>query len=503
MKTFVLIIDDEIQDREPYYRTLIKAVVDGGEIGQVEPIFLKKPEGLPAILGKYDFACALVDAVFAHEGWDQSSLTAIAAQIAARDIPFSVVSKRFDSANSEHITEAFGHFECKAFLKWDDIQQSRKYPVVMLCKMIAESMGTAQLTSCEPNEPIYLLHTSDTHFGGHPSERFKNETLAIEQVIRPLFDSKPPFIFVVISGDISEHGYSTEYAQAEHWLKDLARRLGISDADMKHRVLLCPGNHDVNVPVGLLAHNKLASQKGEAPTLEHSDTLNRDEDWAALSMEQYRLFSQRVSSHTEVAKFTWIESGFRHLGLDFYGLSSVEPTINGWPLRNVDEASVRSVMDGLRGEGSQEANLLRIGLCHHSPLADVNDNCISNPDALNQLFGNNMKTAIFLHGHMHRAEFSHISQGNHRLLLVRAPSPTKKSSARPEDTLRGFNLLKIVRAFGLVKGVEAQTYEWRDGRLRAEGDRPRTFVLKADGMLQEGPIPKPRAPRQAAQPDEG
>src|SRR5918998_5044100 len=78
---------------------------------------------------------------------------------------------------------------------------------------------------------IVLAHLSDTHFDG--SARNAERTT---RVLNYLNDLPGPIDAVLVTGDIADHGLAGEYEEARKVVSS------------PHRLLACPGNHDVRRP---------------------------------------------------------------------------------------------------------------------------------------------------------------------------------------------------------------------------------------------------------------
>ncbi|BEP12365.1 metallophosphoesterase [Acidothermaceae bacterium B102] len=78
---------------------------------------------------------------------------------------------------------------------------------------------------------VLLVHLSDTHFDNGP--RASERAARVMAYLETLDDTVDA---VLVTGDIADHGLKAEYAEA------------LAVLSSRHRVLLCPGNHDVRGP---------------------------------------------------------------------------------------------------------------------------------------------------------------------------------------------------------------------------------------------------------------
>jgi 3',5'-cyclic AMP phosphodiesterase CpdA len=92
---------------------------------------------------------------------------------------------------------------------------------------------------------VTILHISDTQFGQHHRFGEGVESLASQLIydLRKIVGRQVPQIdLILISGDIAEQGLAEEYDQARAFIDQLCEF-----AELKlDRVVVVPGNHDVN-----------------------------------------------------------------------------------------------------------------------------------------------------------------------------------------------------------------------------------------------------------------
>jgi 3',5'-cyclic AMP phosphodiesterase CpdA/Flp pilus assembly protein TadD len=139
--------------------------------------------------------------------------------------------------------------------------------IAALAERHAERLGVRALTP----EPVatfpIILHLSDLHFGTNPESktsmhRFKKgdwEKTLVEHLSREFHPKSGHFkidrerLFVVVSGDLTYTGGKVEFELVHAFLSELCSSFGID----RTRVVIAPGNHDVNWN---LAKNDLAQR---------------------------------------------------------------------------------------------------------------------------------------------------------------------------------------------------------------------------------------------------
>ena len=129
-----------------------------------------------------------------------------------------------------------------------------------------------------------ILHISDLHFGSESEQECVYRDLVLCELTHAL-DALPPEWkpnIVCITGDVAARGQSSDYVDAGRWLDELCSKLSIK----KDAVVICPGNHDVDLSV------QLPSER----TMEHKDA---DQYLAVPLREGY---TQRFQAFTDWCK---------------------------------------------------------------------------------------------------------------------------------------------------------------------------------------------------------
>jgi 3',5'-cyclic AMP phosphodiesterase CpdA len=182
---------------------------------------------------------------------------------------------------------------------------------------------------------------------------------------------------VVVTGDLTETGDAAQFETARLFLEGLADALSLG----RHRVLVVPGNHDIDLkqPGARRLHNWLdfvAAFYGEASsprTIHHACSLEKP--WCVVGLEDLRVAVACLNS-------TIGEDG---LPQHEYG--------------GLGQAQIDEIRSGLLEYGARR--WLRLGIVHHNPVrAPVADNSnIRDVSALVSHLGGHLN--LVLHGHRH------------------------------------------------------------------------------------------------------
>lgn len=106
-----------------------------------------------------------------------------------------------------------------------------------------------------PQPSLTWVHVSDLHFGhGDAHYHFDQVgvTNALLRDVEGMCKRLGPPDLLVVTGDIAFSGQAAQYAQATEWLRALHRKLGGCA-----RILVVPGNHDIDRKQGSLGNGKL------------------------------------------------------------------------------------------------------------------------------------------------------------------------------------------------------------------------------------------------------
>ena len=329
------------------------------------------------------------------------------------------------------------------------------------------------LLDIKDDEPIRILHLSDPQYGD-PSE--DNLAFLVEKEIpRFILGELQLYIhFIAVTGDITYSGQPSEFITAEEKLKLLVEKFLPNREDWRDRLLIVPGNHDVDLR--LAAADQIRYEFGCPPTIS-VETNSKDVSHQRFGLQAFRDFAWRLSGNPnwrDASELFWINDSFRHLGLRFYIFNSVVQVDSRNPKNyQIPVQSLNSIIK----DYSLDKGLFGVVLAHHGPKALIMDSqeAIENwPLVLKTI--QNTPIRLFIHGHGHarladivplksdKASRDALSRlESDELLRVMAPTTHLKGTKRPKEERRGFNLITLKRIHGKVEKVEVESYELSDG----------------------------------------
>jgi 3',5'-cyclic AMP phosphodiesterase CpdA len=248
---------------------------------------------------------------------------------------------------------------------------------------------------------VTIVHISDIQFGkNHRFGRGKLEDhegydVLLER-LKDDFDrlrdeGHLPADLVALTGDLTEWGMPGEFAEVEKFARGIAKHLTL-DAS---RVLVIPGNHDVNRKACEAYFNQCAADDGREPAAPFSPKWNA---YAAFFARFYgdacphRFTEQEPYSFFEVKDLRVVVAG-----LNSTMRESHQPDDHyGW-LGEAQLKHFKSILASYRREG-----WLRIGLVHHNAQrgAQSDDENLRDAQDLERILASELN--LLLHGHTHQ-----------------------------------------------------------------------------------------------------
>ena len=297
-------------------------------------------------------------------------------------------------------------------------------------------LRSLNLTSSE--RAVTILHVSDMQFGRNhrfgklaplgPDERF--DTLLQRLIndlkdLERLYELKPDLI--ALTGDLAEWGMKDEFEQVLAFADGLAQHLQLG----RERVLVIPGNHDINRKKCSAYFDDREGDRQQPvppywpkwkPYLEFFDTLYKDvERYRFTELEPYTLFE--IPELKVVVAGLNSTMGESHRPEDHYGL--------------LGEAQLRAFQD--RMAGFQAKGWLRIGLVHHNVLRRATDDeeNLRDADDLREILADSLN--LLLHGHTHLGADETLGP----LPVLSTGSAGLKKEQRPDEVPCQYQILRV------------------------------------------------------------
>ena len=326
-------------------------------------------------------------------------------------------------------------------------------------------------------DSITLLHVSDPQFGrfhrfgnlGEDGDDFDTLFGRLDLDLKTLEGDGVRPELIVVSGDLAEWGFKSEFDDARVFLGRLAERVRVPH----DKVIIVPGNHDVNRK---LSEAYFAECEGDerAPA----------EPYAPKWKPFRALFNDFYGDSSDIA-FTpeapWSFWEFEDLNLVVAGLNSTMKESHlpadhyGW----LGEAQVRWFADRL--ERYVERGWFRLGVVHHNVRRGAidDDENLRDADRLTAVLGAHLN--LVLHGHTHNAKGDWLLPS---LPVLSTGSAGLSRDARPEEVPNQYQALRIHGA-----GIDRWARRYEPGQGRWVGDTG----ISDDGSDWRTSVPVPFA----------
>lgn len=317
--------------------------------------------------------------------------------------------------------------------------------------------------------PIHILHLSDPQYGDPGEDGWAVQVEG--EIAKSLRDIQPNIHFIVITGDISFQGHPNEFRIAEGKLGSLLTALLPNREDWRERVLLVPGNHDVNLR---LAAADQTTVKVKDKKVSYSNRKNVPLDHRRYALQPFREFAWRLTGDPnwrDSEDLCWVNDSFRHLGLRFYLLNSAAA------IHCADPKTAKTPsLEFLARSCDSPAKFFGIALSHHGPARAGSEpiEVLSNwPEVSKLLQICGIRLLLHGHGHARLAERFPIgalpaipSEGRltaEEVLRIMAPTTHLNGKLRPDGAHRGFTIITLRRSNAMVHKAEVDSYKLHEG----------------------------------------
>jgi len=295
-----------------------------------------------------------------------------------------------------------------------------------------------------------LLHLSDIHFWNKqqtPSTNLSVKNVELsraavpittwppDKLVKSMASSKLDPDAIVVSGDLTTRGSTVEYASVDALLRELVGWMTMIHSDEKRRVIVVPGNHDVE-------YEKVADESLLKKTERFRKQTYINGVVSPFSSMPFEYFEQHC---VIIYAFdsTCFCGEFRQKILD--EVKSDDGYVNSEEIRRLDTGYVildvpeikrnlnsyrNSIEDHLQRHMFDKA--LRIGVVHHNPFPSIEKDLGGDIDFVNAgdfLIGlQQLGFSMILHGHKHVFEATQVGklgEANDSLIVIGAPSMSK------------------------------------------------------------------------------
>lgn len=338
------------------------------------------------------------------------------------------------------------------------------------------------------DDDIHILHISDPQYGDPGTDEW---SYFLENDISDfLKDNFPKIDFVAITGDVAFSGSREEYDIATCGLKKLMPRvIGMDMKSSIERLIVVPGNHDVDFRFSSVPDLKMSFTSGKVHALH--DLTDDKTVTSEYGMIPFRRFAYELTNNHNwitASDLNWINDNFTHLGLRFVLFNSAENiSCNSPTVPNVAPFFTERLSKTTFVEPNK---YFTIAFSHHGPIDP------DYPEGVEALEGDwpnlsnflrQSKVRLWLHGHGHRrltipfpfglvnsrdlgklkksvADTAETPYFLKKAEFVRVMAPTSHlgEDLCHEGEKKGFNVIKLSRDKARVRLVEVFHYDLTD-----------------------------------------
>lgn len=481
MKYKIMVIDDQRQSRERAYKAVLPAeTFDTVYIWTRREFAEKKATPVD---------CYIIDVFLDTGDWentDAAELLNSFVKDSPRPAPIFFISEKWGDERVLDFLKRMVTFRVDVmhFLAWsefsrasasDDGAEQRMNSLQKKLLFELDRWHGRSNLKLEDSESIKILVLADLQFGDSKTD--PEATFAEQQIAHALKQEHMVPDLIALAGDISYSGNPEEYQLAETRLKeDLIGPLWGDDSIERNRdkIILVPGNHDVNLRFSACDKYKYDFKK---QTLDAIPLISSPKSHHEYALEPFRRFAFQMTGDNNwktSPQMSWIDRRFEHLGIRFFILNSVHDLNADNPdYASFSEDALRRINRSILG--SNHSPFFSIAVSHHGLRpADAQNNVkfIEKWCEANKSFSMN-NISLWLFGHFHNIFDSQVHNEEpfkqSPLWCIQAPSVRIRDGG-----IRGFYVLELKRKDGKVADAFVHPFSFTQKKV-VKGDTSRVY----------------------------
>lgn len=463
----LLIIDDDLENRKRGYETVL-----GDEYFSIDFVVDASSAERERLKNASPHAYIL-DMNLSN--WDNSgnqSLFRHFTSFIEKKAPVFLISNLWNQDMIKWVNESKDIINIVQYLSWDiDIAAALEkndmsyVPVRENVKNELDKYYDIEPTLLGACETVNILHISDLQFG---DKGYSNDSAFLEALVPRFLKQKGINIHLIaVTGDIAYSGIPSQYKLAEEWFSQFCKE--IIGGHFKPRLLLIPGNHDVNFLLNGADKYKYDFTTKKLIEIDSSEKQHHFYGFIAFQEFAFKITDNPVWM-TNQNNLCLVNDRFLNWGLRFYHFNSVIDQCHDKPQQcNVPQGNLQKILTPKIPEG-----VMGIILSHHGP-EDFGYSVTGESSAHWTDIRNFIETTgpkLFLHGHSHGFQTYHLAEkGIHNKAMTYHMTSTLslEKEYRTKDCRRGFSIIEIHRENGYPKPKNAITirkFEIEGARIR-------------------------------------
>lgn len=475
----IAIVDDEMDGeigRRSFYQNLF-----GKRFDIVK--FVSTPEEIEE-LPKLEVHAYIVDLVYSGMQYKGITFDSIISSInAVKSVPIILISSKWETFKTPSIIGKLCKFNNIVMcLGWDDVSSSAgstNGDGFILNQISTEIGKFYKYTDAvkNDNDKIIILHLSDIQFGDKSTD--PSSFLSKYDIVTYLNDvNKIPDI-IVVTGDIASHGLWEEYLKAYEWLEDFCMNIWNDNVNWGERVVIVPGNHDVDYLVCLPDEYEWNFSDVNFMTQKSVVKKTSTDLYHKKAMIDFARFMRMVTGDMsyldEYDDLFKVNEKFLNWGIRFYELNTAQD-ISPYAPRQIEIRT--NNFDKLKKNTLkfESKDIFNIVVSHFGP-EDIGYRQSDSEKAkkwdIMRAFIESAKVNMYMSGHVHRSEIRRLEDngpGAHfskNIIVSTASTCSLSADGRPPEEYRGFNVLELQRENGVVNKVSGYEYRFIGASIEA------------------------------------
>lgn len=475
----IAIVDDEMYgetSRKEYYQNLF-----GKRFDIVK--FVSTPEEIED-LPKLEVHAYIVDLVYSGEQYKGINFTSIISSInAVKKVPIILVSSKWESFRQPDIISKLCKFDNIVMcLGWDDVSASASttngggFILNQISMEIGKYYKYTDVVK-DDNDKITILHLSDIQFGDKSTD--PSSIFSKYDIVTYLSDVNKVPDLVVITGDIASHGLWDEYLAAYKWLEEFCKSIWNVNVNWGERVVIVPGNHDVDYLVSLPDEYEWDYSDMDFVTKKGVIKKTSTRMYHRRAMLDFARFMRRVTGDIsyldEYDDLFRVNEKFLNWGIRFYELNSAQDISPCTPRKvEINQDNFNKLKKNTLKMESR--NIYNIIVSHFGP-EDIgyrqSDSEKTGKWDMMRAFMESAKVHMYMSGHVHRSEIRRLGDNGpgayfaKHAIVSTASTCSLGAAGRPPEEYRGFNIIELHRDAGVVNKVNGYEYRFVGASIEA------------------------------------
>lgn len=461
----IAIIDDEMNgetNRKKFYEGMFE--------GAFEVVaYISEPDEM-VNAHNLEVHAYILDLVYEDKKYDGLTFDIIVNNInAVKNVPIFLISSKWETfklpVNAKKLCDLKNVVNC---IGWNEFTaQNQSFLLNTIRESISRFFNYTSVIKGE-NETIKILQLSDLQFGDKDIDESFN--CADVRLVDYLNDTDMTPDLLVITGDIAARGQRSEYQTALKWISNFSESMWGKDANWREKIIVVPGNHDVDYKQCMLDHYDIKDNKLIEASSEYTEYQKKAMFNYAEFMTNLTGIDDYIKNYSNLFR---VNERFLNWGIRFYEFNTAQ-SITPYNPRNTEVTAQNYAEMNKCTLRSGQKNVYNILLSHFGPedmgYRQSETYLLNKWDAMRS-FIDTAKVNMYMCGHVHKSEIRQLDEKKsmsdyaHELTVSTASTYSLNSAGRPNDESRGFILIELCRENGVINKVVGHIYDIKGAKV--------------------------------------